>query len=715
VTYGGTTVLPLISMPEIAGLAGVRRPVVTTWRRRHADFPQPVSQDGGRPMFDAGRVVDWLVDTGRAERAGIEPDLRLHLLASLAAGQPARGRGGAAPRALVAALTALVCLRHLDDEPLAGTGQGWRLVAGLRERAAAVDPDGVLLRGEVDALGPDQGWLAGAVDELVEAAWGCHPAYERIMATRSRWGVGELDADALSPAAAELVAGLSGAREHADRYGEVCVADPSAGAGDLLVAVLDRLGEDAAVSVVAAEADPFLARLLRRRLTVRGLAGDDLTVHTGPAPVGTGRPGGWPDGWPEPDVLVTRMPYRPKEQRGGADPFAVVRDLTGTLAPGRTAVVLGPADLLVAALPPYRPAARSRNDLLEDGRVEAVVALPGGLVPYRPAYQTGLWVLRREDPSPWRGRVLLADVSGQPLTGAVVDTLVWDVTTWRRHGHRPDQHLRAHAAQVAVSELTQPRVPLTTVRPRRPGDLTAPRRAIAQVVDLEADLALRGGLAARDEPLLVPRRTIGALVRDGFLVMGKGSRLRPGHTVADGHHRVIGAPELAGAGPVDARTVDRGVLAHYRRLRLTEPGDVVVTLVPKLGGFLDREGYAVVEFPARVLRIRPDAAHRLTPAVLAAALAALPHAGHATTRAAGAVRAPTRLVDVPVPLLPASEVERLDGLLAAAEARRERARREIAMVDELCRIATTGLMDGTLTMAGAPSGASSSRPDRPDR
>jgi hypothetical protein len=98
--------------------------------------------------------------------------------------------------------------------------------------------------------------------------------------------------------------------------------------------------------------------------------------------------------------------------------------------------------------------------------------------------------------------------------------------------------------------------------------------------------------------------------------------------------------------------------------------------------------------------------------VLAAILAALPHAGHPTTRAAGAVRAPTRLVDVPVPLLPASEVERLDGLLAAAEARRERARREIAMVDELCRIATTGLMDGTLTMAGAPSGAPSSRPDR---
>src|SRR5690606_6611828 len=203
------------------------------------------------------------------------------------------------------------------------------------------------------------------------------------------------------------------------------------------------------VAVVAAEADPFLARLLRRRLTVRGLGEADLVVHTGPPPSSVQLEG---------DVLVTRMPYLPKERRDGADPFALVRRLTDSLAPGQTAVVVGPADLLVSALPPYQPAARTRNQLLADGRVEAVIALPGGLVPYRPAYQTALWVLRREDPSPWRGRVLMADVSDRPLTDRVVDELVWDVTTWRRDGHRPDQHLRAHASQVAVADLLKPRV-----------------------------------------------------------------------------------------------------------------------------------------------------------------------------------------------------------------------------------------------------------------
>lgn len=593
----------LISMPEIADLAGVRRPVVTTWRRRHAGFPQPVTGDGGRPLFDAGQVVDWLVATGRADRGVVEPDLRLHLLATLAA-QPGGRRGGLPPRDLVATLTALVCLRHLDDEPLVTTtGQRpWRLVTALRERAATADPEDTLLRMEIEALRPEQVWLAGAVDGLVEAAWGAGLAYERILAARGRFGVGELDADAISPTAAVLVAGLSGAGER----------------------------------------PAFLARLPHRRLAVRGLPPSDVTVHTGAEL----RPAG-----PDADLLVTRLPYRPKEQRGGADPFAAVRRLTEALAPGHTVVMHGPADLLVGALPPYQPASRSRNALLADGRVEAVIALPGGVVPFRPAYQTGLWVLRREEPSPWQGRVLLADVSDRPLTGQVVEALVWDITTWRRHGHRPDQHLRAHAAQVSVAELVAPRVPLTTRRPPRLADLAAPQRAIARVVELEADLDPAGagrpaapwhsGLSARDEPVTVPRRAMAALVRDGLLAMAGGSRLAPEHVTGDGHHRVIGAPELCGSGPVGARTVDRSVLAdRYPRLRLTEPGDVIVTLAPRLGVHMDRDGYAVAEFPVRVLRIPVAGRERFTPAVLAALLVALPEVGQATTRAPGAVRPP---------------------------------------------------------------------------
>src|SRR5690606_32063660 len=128
-------ILP-ISMPEIADLAGVHRPVVTTWRRRHRDFPAPIGGDAGRPLFDARQVVDWLVDTGRAERGQIEADLGLYLLGCLGAKMPAKD--------LVAAATALICLRHLDDELLQEYS-----IAQLKERAAEADPQDALLLSEI--------------------------------------------------------------------------------------------------------------------------------------------------------------------------------------------------------------------------------------------------------------------------------------------------------------------------------------------------------------------------------------------------------------------------------------------------------------------------------------------------------------------------------------------------------------------------------------
>jgi hypothetical protein len=180
----------------------------------------------------------------------------------------------------------------------------------------------------------------------------------------------------------------------------------------------------------------------------------------------------------------------------------------------------------------------------------------------------------------------------------------------------------------------------------------------------------------------------------------------------DGHHPVLGAPELTGGGPVGARTVDRGVLAsRYPRARFTEAGDVVVTLTPRLGVYLDQDGFAVVEFPARVLRIRPDARERLTPRVLAALLAALPEVGQPTARAAGAVRGPARLDEVLLPVLPPAEVARLDDLLEAADERRSLANRELDLLDELCRTATTGLAHGTLTMREHPAPATTAEED----
>ena len=60
------------------------------------------------------------------------------------------------------------------------------------------------------------------------------------------------------------------------------MADPAAGPGDLLAAVARVLGPDSPPVIAAAEADPALARLLRRRLLVHGVA--SMTSTSGPGP-----------------------------------------------------------------------------------------------------------------------------------------------------------------------------------------------------------------------------------------------------------------------------------------------------------------------------------------------------------------------------------------------------------------------------------------------
>jgi hypothetical protein len=677
----------LLSMPEIAELAGVRRPVVTTWRRRHADFPAPVAGDGGRPLFDAHSIVGWLSGSGRGERRELEADLALHLLGWLGAKLPARH--------LVAATTALICLRHLDGEPLIEPGGAPASLERLVDRAAAVDPQDRLVRSEVSALSGDMAWLAAAVDDLVEAAWGCRQALERVLASRDRLRLADLYADAISPELAQLAAGLSGARERADQDSTVRIVDPAVGAGDLLVAVLGRLTEDAEPMFAGVASETFLGRIARRRLAVHGIPSPNVEIDTGD---GAGEPGGVFD------VLVTNLPYVPKEDRPRTDALAPISRIAKRLVARSTAVIIGPADALVGVLPPSHPAAVTRAGLLSGGVVEAVVRLPGGLVPFRPGYQSALWVLRREDRSPRRGRVLLADVSGCELTAGLVDDLITDVVTWRRTGFRTGDHARSVAVEVDVATLLAPEAQLAASRPTGiHAAITGATETIARVNDLEATLgrlavahktSIHSGVAARVPPARVSTARLGALVTAGRLRVLSGTRLDASDLAPAGSRRVLGPPEIVGSTPAGARTVDHIEWSvRHPQAALTEPGDVIVTLSPRLGVYIDELGFSVVEFPARALRIVDDG-RELTPRVLAA----LVSASGASRRAPGAVRSAARLDEIEILQLTPETARRLDSLLTVADERRQLAQREMDAVDELCRKAVDGLADGTLTL-----------------
>jgi len=681
----------LMSMRDIAELGGVRRPVVTMWRRRHRDFPAPADGDASQPLFDPRQVADWLIATGRAERDAIIPDLSLYTIASLG--------GRSRPADLIAMTTALICLRHLDDdEPLADGADD--VVTALRERAARTDPADNLLLSEIQTMPDDAGWLATVVDDLVEAAWGCKRALERVMGARHRLKAAEIFTSAVRPELARLIARISGAAERARRDGAIVVADVSAGPGDLLTAVVDMLGDDYVPMCIAAEVDPYLARLTRRRLIVHGLPPADVGVYIADA---------LPDACGEADVIVTQIPYSPGEDRSAEAVLDVIDDVSLRLRPGCSAVILGPVDILTGELPPYSEAERPRARLLKDGMVESVIKLPGGLVPFRPGYETALWVLNSARESPWRGRVLLADVSDRELTDDVAEALTDDIVTWRREGYDPDAHTRAFSAQVLISDLVEPPKPLVVRRPRNLRTVTADAAdRLSHVLSLETELDRLGAYAiAVRQPVrsnlvadVHARPTvisIGKLAAERVLSVLKGTRIDPADVIVHGQHAVLGSDEVLGVRRRGGRTLDRALLAaRYPRAELTEPGDVLVTAAPSFGVLVDHYGFSVPEFPVRVLRIRDLGRTGLTPRVLAAMLIA----DDSPARPGGTIRAARRIEDHQVPLLASGEVARLDLLLAELDTRRNHARQEIDLLDELARTATAGLRDGTLALPG---------------
>lgn len=84
-----------VTAAGIARLAGVGRAAVSNWRRRHADFPQPVGGTPASPSFALADVEQWLRDQGKLA----EVPLRERVWQEVAL-PPGRGRAGLGPHRL---------------------------------------------------------------------------------------------------------------------------------------------------------------------------------------------------------------------------------------------------------------------------------------------------------------------------------------------------------------------------------------------------------------------------------------------------------------------------------------------------------------------------------------------------------------------------------------------------------------------------------------
>lgn len=196
---------PLVSMPEIAALAKVRRPVVSTWRRRYANFPPAVEDSSGRPLFDGRQVADWLITTGlgNTDPAQLRSEVALFGIAAQ--------RSRFSPWQLTQIAGSLLCLRHLDGVPLTADGaqDDHQLWATLVRRAERMDAEDELLLRELRSADATAAPLAHRAEALVEAAYDERGAYEWLLASRSRLGLDALTADAEAPELQLLLAQLA--------------------------------------------------------------------------------------------------------------------------------------------------------------------------------------------------------------------------------------------------------------------------------------------------------------------------------------------------------------------------------------------------------------------------------------------------------------------------------------------------------------------------
>lgn len=677
----------LLTPSEIAVLAGVQRPVVSMWRRRPhgvaGSFPQPVVDEAGRERFERDEVLAWLAASGRGNNPDVVAD------AAFVGAPPVPTPAG------LALAEALLVLRA-EGDALDGCDRD-----DLLDLAEGLDPDDTFLLAEIDRVAEDDvAAMTAYVESFWQSSFGAGDAWTRLHADLTRWGL-PMVTDTPSTATYDLL-GRIAAPLGARGEGAVPLVDPTGCCPDVLLAAREVCGDEAggegATTFLRPEIDADDARLRAeirrswRRMAVHGPMPRPVAVDDEGLVDVTGR-----------SVVVARYPHPGMAASTPGDVLSAIENVLIQLGPGQWAVVLAPAEVLVDAL--ADPGARLlRDDMVRQGRVRALLRLDHGSVPAVRQRRLAVWVAGPTPPErSGRGEyVAVADLAGLDLTEVASD-LVSDVVAAcedavlpRELARNREDDAQARTHRFAVARYR----PLETVAARAdlvPRDMrTVGRGALAGEVDTDrvADLAHAAGVMV--SPAQVPEAgsatTVRVLLDSGRLAAVPGTRLAPGEVRparagADVAARVpvIGVPELLGEALPGSREVDlMAFLVSRARPSRTEPGDVVFCTSPRRAAWVDDVGGAVVEFPARVLRVTraesgPD---RVVPHVLAADL----ERGSGRAWRADVAR-----------LVPAAHAPGLAAALRHVAARREAARRRVAELEELHGLLADGVVAGHLT------------------
>lgn len=473
----------LVSRSDIARMAGVRRPAVTNWERRHPDFPVPVTP--GVPdtastepeVFRAGEVLEWLSgravqsnalrpgepsgttygDRFRTALAGGLPGKLLAAVDQLALGGADRFRGRLRLPDYLNLLLRLVFVRVTDSE---------RWADHMDHPEAAFNEFTLVERPGRAAQGED----FGSDKELSEAETATildvlhrnppatpdegREAFDRLLGL-FRDADARAGAEFFTPPSVSRVMARALAAHHPPA---AKVHDPFCRTGELLSAYLDVVGEQGGTAPYVSGRGPREEELRLAWMNATLHGAQVVRIAPGPATPAEGPPG------PASvfDAVITNPPFGGRLDRSGppqrywryVTPRTVESDwlqyVVSLLAPGGRAAVLMPAGVAFRAGAEQELRAR----MVEDGVVECVLALPSQLFELT-AIRTHIWFLR--SPRGRAERVLfvggedlghMATRTRRVLSDGDIETLVREYVSWNTDKDGGRDH-------VATSELSR--------------------------------------------------------------------------------------------------------------------------------------------------------------------------------------------------------------------------------------------------------------------
>ncbi|MFD8590990.1 N-6 DNA methylase [Streptomyces sp. NPDC059637] len=505
----------LVSRSEIAELAGVRRPAVSNWERRHRDFPHPV-RSGEVELFPLSGIVAWLRPRKipanalrEDETAGTSyADRFLKNFAESGRGRPEEGRekeqghtrtpgAAAAGQAVQRLMDPSAVKQAFGTLPTAGyvdflldllylrqqNPEGWR-----RFRENMPDPvtpaslasrlQTSLLRAfnrsllPTDALEHRSGVpyvdglpaLLDTVDALDPRAEGTGEAFSLLL---DRYGeMEERRGVSLTPhSLARAVARVLVSPERPVHS----VHDPFCRSGSLLVAVLQEQrahGNRPSPAVSGESPDPRNAHITRMHVELHG-AKAAISVGAGAPFI---RPGATSD------LVVVNPPFNTRTVHESAvrehapfpygappphnDNYAWLQHALLCLREGGRAAVLMAGG---AAFSSHGQEAAIRTRMVEDGAVECLVAFPAGLFPST-GVAVNLWILK--PPTGNCEEVLFIDAGrfGSPVSRTLrvlddreIESVRRAYAGWRSAGRRGAAHggVEGLSRAVRLSEIRE--------------------------------------------------------------------------------------------------------------------------------------------------------------------------------------------------------------------------------------------------------------------